>query len=56
MLQCGHWNPARDGGGEGGGDGGTSDNKNERMNESFSHVIYNNNIRIPVSKIVNTKK
>ena len=55
VLQCGHSNPARDGGGEGGG-GGTSDYKNERTNESFSHVIYNNNIRIPVSKIVNTKK
>ena len=29
---------------------------NERTNESFGYVIYNNNIRISVSKIVNTKK
>ena len=47
VLQCEHSNPARDGGGEGGG-GGTSDYKNEQTNESFSHVIYNNNIRIRV--------
>ena len=48
MQHCGHLNAARDGGGGEGGGGGTSDYKNERTNESFSPIIYNNNIRIRV--------